>query len=245
MKSFAFLLILLGIVTSSFSQVPLGDKVPNFTATDQDGSKWVLKKELKSADYLVVYFYPVAFTSGCTAQACSYRDQKGDLETVGAQVVGVSGDKPETLELFALEHNLNFTLLADPEGFAKLEAIVHPMVRDVERRFLQAEAARGSEVAVLEIPLLLDTGADELVDVVIVVSTDAQTQANRVLERPNMSREKLAQLLSRQLPDAQKRARADFVVETGGTVSQSQAKLDSIIESLRGRSGVAYQRHCA
>ncbi|MEN8204027.1 MAG: peroxiredoxin [Bacteroidota bacterium] len=99
-----------------FSQVNLGDKVPNFSAQDQDGSKWVLKKELKSADYLVVYFYPAAFTGGCTKQACTYRDQKGELAAVGAQVVGVSGDKSETLGMFALENNLNFTLLADESG---------------------------------------------------------------------------------------------------------------------------------
>ncbi len=75
-----------------------------------------MKKQLKSSDYLVVYFYPAAFTGGCTKQACSYRDQKGDLAKVGAQVVGISGDKPETLGLFALEHSLNFTLLADESG---------------------------------------------------------------------------------------------------------------------------------
>ncbi|MCK5135677.1 MAG: peroxiredoxin [Bacteroidales bacterium] len=99
-----------------FPQVKLGEKVPNFITLDQEGSKWVLKKNLKSADYLVIYFYPAAFTGGCTKQACSYRDQKGELAGVGAQVVGVSGDKPETLELFALEHQLNFTLLSDETG---------------------------------------------------------------------------------------------------------------------------------
>jgi peroxiredoxin Q/BCP len=99
-----------------FSQVNLGDKVPNFTSIDQNGSKWVLNKQIKLADYLVLYFYPAAFTGGCTAQACAYRDQKGELEAVGAQVVGISGDKPETLELFALEHGLNFTLLSDQSG---------------------------------------------------------------------------------------------------------------------------------
>jgi len=108
--------LVMATIGITFSQVNLGEKVPNFAALDQDGSKWVLKKQLKSADYLVVYFYPAAFTGGCTKQACSYRDQKGDLKKVGAQVVGVSGDKPETLELFALEHQLNFTLLADETG---------------------------------------------------------------------------------------------------------------------------------
>ena len=100
----------------AFSQTSLGEKIPNFTAYDQDGAKWVLKKQIKSANYLVIYFYPAAFTGGCTKQACSYRDQKGELEAVGAQVVGVSGDKSETLGLFALEHQLNFTLLADENG---------------------------------------------------------------------------------------------------------------------------------
>ncbi|MCK4750140.1 MAG: peroxiredoxin [Bacteroidales bacterium] len=112
---FTSVLLLFG-VNFIFSQVKLGEKVPNFSTLDQDGSDWVLKKNLKSTDYLVVYFYPAAFTGGCTKQACTYRDQKGDLAAVGAQVVGVSGDTPETLELFALEHQLNFTLLADESG---------------------------------------------------------------------------------------------------------------------------------
>lgn len=117
MKKFTILLFLsLVFALSSKAQVSLGEKVPNFTATDQDGSKWVLKKEMKSSDFLVVYFYPAAFTGGCTKQACSYRDHQAEMARVNAQVVGVSGDKPETLELFALEHQLNFTLLADESG---------------------------------------------------------------------------------------------------------------------------------
>ena len=117
MKTTLFLiLVLLATGFTSGLQVDLGDKVPNFTAVDQDGAKWTLKKELRSADYLVVYFYPAAFTGGCTKQACAYRDHQGDMDKAGASVVGVSGDKPETLELFALEHQLNFTLLSDESG---------------------------------------------------------------------------------------------------------------------------------
>lgn len=100
----------------STGQVPLGEKVPNFTAIDQDGGEWNLKKHLKNAEYLVIYFYPAAFTGGCTQQACAYRDRKGELEKVNAQVAGISGDRPETLTLFALEHQLNFTLLSDTDG---------------------------------------------------------------------------------------------------------------------------------
>ena len=140
---------------------------------------------------------------------------------------------------------LSAALLSDPAGFSKLESIVHPLVRDAERHFLQAEAARGANLAVLEIPLLYETAADRLVDVVLVVSADAETQAARVSERPGMTRAKLIQILSRQLSDDEKRARADFVVDTGGPISQSQAELDSIIESLQGKTGEAYQRHWA
>ena len=116
MKKFVPIILMLFVVNLTFSQVNLGDKVSNFNALDQDGENWSLKKQLKTAEYLVIYFYPAAFTGGCTKQACSYRDQKGDLSKVGAQVVGVSGDKSETLGLFALEHQLNFTLLADESG---------------------------------------------------------------------------------------------------------------------------------
>lgn len=112
-RFFVFALFTLGLGLHLGAQVDLGEEVPNFTTLDQNSQKWTLKKELHKSDYLVIYFYPVAFTGGCTAQACSYRDQKGELEAVSAQVVGVSGDKPETLELFALENNLNFTLLSD------------------------------------------------------------------------------------------------------------------------------------
>lgn len=120
-RFFVLVLLIVGLTLHMEAQVSLGEEVPNFTTLDQDSQKWTLKKEIKKADYLVVYFYPVAFTGGCTKQACSYRDQKGEMEAVGAQVVGVSGDKPKTLELFALEHNLNFTLLSDDTGeMAKL-----------------------------------------------------------------------------------------------------------------------------
>ena len=117
MKKLIFLaLIILGISAQNNAQAVLGEKVQNFTSLDQDGEKWALKSNLKESDFLVIYFYPVAFTGGCTAQACSYRDQKGELAEVGASVAGVSGDTPETLKLFALEHSLNFTMLSDESG---------------------------------------------------------------------------------------------------------------------------------
>ena len=116
MKRNLILLMLLSITAGIYAQPEVGDKIAGFTATDQSGSSWTLEKALEKNDYLVVYFYPAAFTGGCTKQACAYRDQKGELEAAGAGIVGVSGDSPETLDLFALEHGLNFTLLADENG---------------------------------------------------------------------------------------------------------------------------------
>ncbi|MBU2580317.1 MAG: dephospho-CoA kinase [Alphaproteobacteria bacterium] len=136
-------------------------------------------------------------------------------------------------------------LLEDKSGFEKLEGIVHPLVRAEERKFLHREVSREAEVAVLEIPLLFETGAEKTVDVVVVVSTDPETQATRVLERPGMTRERLAQILARQTPDEEKRARADFAVDTGASLSHSRAEIDSIIAGLNGRRAEAYQRHWA
>jgi dephospho-CoA kinase len=142
-------------------------------------------------------------------------------------------------------HKLAQQLIADASLFARLEAIVHPLVQEAERQFLRAEAARGAQMAVLEIPLLLEGGGHGRVDVVVVVSAPAHMQRERVLARPGMSLEKLEQILARQLHDTEKRARADFIVDTGGTIAESAAQVDKIVESLQGRRGEAYAKHWA
>ena len=136
-------------------------------------------------------------------------------------------------------------LLADPPAFKRLEAIVHPLVFEAERTFLRAEAERGAAAAVLEIPLLYETGGERRVDCVIVCSAPAEAQRARVMQRPGMTAEKLDQILSRQMSDADKRARADFVVDTGGALAASEAQVDRIVESLKGRQGTAYARYWA
>jgi dephospho-CoA kinase len=128
-------------------------------------------------------------------------------------------------------------------AFKKLEAIVHPLVRAAERAFLAAEHPNGARFAVLEIPLLFETGAHELVDAVIVVTTDAATQRARVLARPGMTPAKLDIILARQLPDSQKRARADYVVDTSGPVADTHAQIDQALEQLGRRPATAFQRH--
>jgi dephospho-CoA kinase len=136
-------------------------------------------------------------------------------------------------------------LVADPGGFKRLEAIVHPLVFAAERAFLHAAAARGASLTVLEVPLLYETGGERRVDCVIVCSAPAVAQRARVMQRPGMTPEKLEQILARQLSDAEKRARADFVVDTGGTLKESEAQVDKIVESLRGRQGTAYAKYWA
>jgi dephospho-CoA kinase len=136
-------------------------------------------------------------------------------------------------------------LLADPSGFKRLEAIVHPLVFEAERDFLRVEADRCAPMAVLEIPLLFEGGGERRVDVTIVVSAPADVQRRRVLERPGMTPEKLDQILARQMPDAEKRRRADFVVDTSKSIAESEAQIDSIVARLQGRVGTAYAAHWA
>jgi dephospho-CoA kinase len=140
---------------------------------------------------------------------------------------------------------LGAVLLASPAGFKRLEAIVHPMVFEAERAFLRAEAAKGAPLAVLEIPLLLETGGERRVDCVIVCSAPAHLQRQRVMQRPAMTLEKLEQMLARQMSDAEKRARADFVVDTGTTYAETDAQVDRIVESLQGRQGTAFAKNWA
>ncbi len=116
MKRFAFLsfLVLFSMLVCALPPVEPGEKVPDFSALDENGNTWTLSEQ--RTNYIVVYFYPAAFTGGCTQQACSYRDHKEEFAKLRAQVVGVSGDEYGNLEKFKAHHNLNFTLLSDPDG---------------------------------------------------------------------------------------------------------------------------------
>jgi len=120
----------------------------------------------------------------------------------------------------------------DPAALQRLEAIVHPLVREAENRFLAEARARGAEVAVLDIPLLLETGGDERVDALVVVSAPQDVQQARIMERPGMTPEKLDVLLARQLPDAEKRRRADFVVDTSQGFDAARAQVRDILRAV-------------
>ena len=123
-------------------------------------------------------------------------------------------------------------LRAEPDGFSRLEAAVHPLVRQDREAFLAVAEADGFAVAVVDIPLLFETGAEVEVDAVVVVSAPAEVQRARVLARPGMTVERFEQILARQLPDAEKRARADFIVETAGSLRESRDRVRVILEAL-------------
>ena len=137
---------------------------------------------------------------------------------------------------------LSAALVMAPERFKALEAIVHPRVKARERDFLCDEAKRGARMAVLEIPLLIESEAHERVDVVVVVSANADAQRARVLARPGMTSEKFEELLRRQRPDWEKRILADFVVDTNGTIEMCAVQVDDIITKLEHRAGHAFAR---
>jgi len=124
----------------------------------------------------------------------------------------------------------------DQDAFRRLETIVHPLVRESERAFLDAAAARGDELVVLDIPLLLETGGDARVDAIVVVSAPPDIQRARVLARPGMTEDKLASILARQLPDVEKRAKADFVIETDKGLPQALEDVKRVVAALRQRA---------
>jgi dephospho-CoA kinase len=127
---------------------------------------------------------------------------------------------------------LGARVLGDPAALKRLEEIVHPLVQEAEQDLLADAQARGERVAVLDIPLLFETGGDKRVDAVVVVSAPADVQSARVLERPGMTLAKFEAILAQQMPDAQKRARADFVVDTSQGFESARAQVRAILDAV-------------
>jgi dephospho-CoA kinase len=128
-------------------------------------------------------------------------------------------------------------LSAHPKDFTRLEAIVHPLVRAEQEEFLAEARRRKVRLAVLDIPLLFETGRDRDVDKIVVVSAPADVQRQRVLARPGMTEQKFAAILARQLPDSEKRARADFIVDSAQGLDHARGQVRHIIDVLsRGAS---------
>ncbi len=120
-------------------------------------------------------------------------------------------------------------VLGDSAAIKKLETIIHPLVGRAEARFLDEAARKDAAVVVLDIPLLFETGADRRCDAVVVVSAPADVQRARAFERPGMTEEKFQAILAKQMPDAEKRARADFVVDTSKGFDAARAQVREIL----------------
>jgi dephospho-CoA kinase len=120
----------------------------------------------------------------------------------------------------------------DEGAFKRLEALVHPLVAQDRAQDLAAARAEGVRLAVLDIPLLFETGGEAFVDAVVVVTADPEVQAARVLARPGMTRERFEAILARQTPDAEKRRRADFLVDTGRGLDAAREQVRQIVETV-------------
>lgn len=129
-------------------------------------------------------------------------------------------------------HKLGAMVVNDAGALKRLEGIVHPLVRQSETRFLEFARAAGEKIVVLDIPLLYETGAEKRVDAVVVVTAPPETQRRRVLERPGMTPDKLEALLAKQMPDSEKRARADFIVDSGGGLEVAREQVQDILQKI-------------
>jgi len=155
----------------------------------------------------------------------------------GAAVAPVEAAFPGVTVSGAIDRaRLSDHVLGDAEALKRLNGIVHPLVGRSRADFLVRARESGAPFAVFDIPLLYETGGEKGVDVVVVVSAPADMQRERVLGRPGMSQQKLDAILAAQKPDAEKRARADFVVDTSGGLDMARAQVDRIITALRERA---------
>ena len=123
-------------------------------------------------------------------------------------------------------------VLGDKAAITRLEQIVHPLVTKARERFVAEAERSGAKVAVLDVPLLFETGGDKRCDAVVVVSAPADVQRTRAFERPGMSEDKLSAILAKQMPDAEKRSRADFVVDTSKGFDFARAQVREILKAV-------------
>jgi dephospho-CoA kinase len=127
-------------------------------------------------------------------------------------------------------------VLGNPAGIKRLESIVHPLVGAARDKFLSDAERNGAPVAVLDIPLLFETGGDKRCDAVVVVSAPEDVQRARALERLGMTEKKLAAILAKQIPDAEKRRRADFIVDTSKGLEAARAEVRHILKTVADRA---------
>ncbi len=158
----------------------------------------------------------------------------------GAAAPLIAAAFPGTVAEGAVDREkLGRTVFGDRQALARLEAIVHPLVQEREAAFRAKAATAGHRIALLDIPLLLEAGGEARVDAVIVVSADEAVQRARLLARPGNDEARVTAILARQMPDAQKRARAHFVIDTNGTLDDTRRQ---VIDLMRAVAGMACGR---
>ena len=151
----------------------------------------------------------------------------------GRLVAAIEAVFPDTTGPDGVDRSaLGAAVLGKPDLLARLEALVHPAVGEERAAFLAANA--GASLLVFDVPLLFETGGDKKVDRVAVVSAPADVQRARVLARPGMTKARLDAILARQMPDIEKRTRADFVIDTGTSLAATRARVAEVIACLRG-----------
>ena len=156
----------------------------------------------------------------------------------GAAVDAIATAFPDAVKNGSVDRQaLSRIIGREKTALRRLENIVHPLVRDMRRAFLNKASAEGARMAVLDIPLLFETKSENDVDVVVVVSAPEDVQRARVFARPGMTEEKFAAISARQIPDSEKRAKADFVIDTGKGLAHAAAQVGAIVEALRKRLG--------
>ena len=162
-------------------------------------------------------------------------------EKDGAAVAPIGALVPEAIIDGAVDRAiLGQHVLKDGEKLKALEAIVHPLAGEAQMEFLLRNERAGTKVVMLDIPLLLEGNGEKFVDSVVVVSAPYDLQRARVLARPGMSEERFADILAKQVPDAEKRKRAEFIVDSSISVEDAHAQVRVILEAIEGREGVAY-----
>lgn len=153
----------------------------------------------------------------------------------GAAALHVEAAFPGTMVDGVIDRGeLGKRVIGNPSAIARLEAIVHPMVREAENSFRANAAKNGCRTILLDIPLLLERGGEDRFDVVIVVSTTAEIQKARALSRPGMSEERFSAILAKQMPDKEKRRRAHFIIDTGGEIADTNRQVGDVMRSLAG-----------
>lgn len=157
----------------------------------------------------------------------------------GAGVAAIAPRFPAAIVDGAVDRTILARLaLDDPSALADLEAIVHPLVLVDRARFLDNAARAGADIAILDIPLLFEKGYEKFFDAVVVVSAPADIQKARVMARPGMTEKKFRSILMKQTPDAEKRRRADYVIDTAVSLDATRDQARAVVAALKERFGI-------